>query len=85
MGRRKSRRKIRLRPKRTLPKIYQCPRCGAVAVSVAIDKSEKQVYVRCAACGLTGTLEYREYYHPVDYYAKFLDMYEEQVAASEGA
>ncbi|HDD33941.1 MAG TPA: hypothetical protein ENG30_02185 [Thermofilaceae archaeon] len=83
MGRRKRSRKIRLRPRRTLPKIYQCPRCGAVAVSVSVDKAENLVRVKCASCGLTDTLEYREYYHPVDYYAKFLDRYEELIASQE--
>ncbi len=81
MGRRKSRRKIRARPRRTLPKVFQCPRCGAVSVSVAVDRNGGQVHVSCASCGLTADFEYREYLHPVDYYAKFLDAYEAQAAA----
>jgi transcription elongation factor Elf1 len=81
MGRRKSKRRIRVRPRRTLPKVFQCPRCGAVSVSVTVDKGEGLVHVVCASCGLAEDFEYREYLHPVDYYAKFLDAYEAQAAA----
>lgn len=76
MGRRKSRRKIRTRPRRALPKVFQCPRCGSVSVSVSLDKSNELVHVRCVSCGLSADFEYREFYQPVDYYAKFLDVYE---------
>lgn len=83
MGRRKSKRRIRVRPKRTLPKVFQCPRCGTASVSVAVNKSAATVHVACANCGLAMDFEYREFYHPVDYYAKFLDSYEAK--AAEGA
>jgi len=49
-------------------------------VSVTVDKSGDIVHVVCATCGLSADFEYREYYHPVDYYAKFLDVYETQAA-----
>lgn len=80
MGRRKSRKRIRVRPKRTLPKVFQCPKCGAVSVSVTVDKRGDVVHVVCASCGLSADFEYREHFHPVDYYAKFLDAYEAQAA-----
>lgn len=32
--------------------------------------------VACSSCGLVEEFEYRDYYQPVDYYAKFLDAYE---------
>lgn len=81
MGRRKSKRRIRARPRRTLPKMFQCPRCGSVSVSVRVNKSGSVAYVRCVTCGLSAEFEYREFYQPVDYYARFLDIYE----ASAGA
>ena len=80
MGRRKSRRKIRLRPKKTLPKIFQCPRCGAVSVRVSVSKAEEEVVVKCTMCGLSSQLEYKDFYHPVDYYARFLDEYEKSMS-----
>ncbi|MCS7104483.1 MAG: hypothetical protein NZ954_02815 [Thermofilaceae archaeon] len=80
MGRRKSRKKIRARPRRTLPKIFQCPKCGTSSVSVNIAKNKESVQVVCTLCGLFANLEYREFYQTVDYYARFLDLYEKQMA-----
>ena len=76
MGRRKSKRRIRVRPRRTLPKVFQCPRCGSVSVGVSVDRSRGVVHVACSTCGLAADFEYREYLQPVDYYARFLDAYE---------
>lgn len=77
MGRRKRRRKIRLVPKKRLPKIFQCPQCGNTSVSVIINKKEKKVFVKCSSCGLEAEFEYNPYLAEVDYYSKFLDAYEE--------
>ncbi|MEM1567374.1 MAG: hypothetical protein QXI84_02740 [Thermofilaceae archaeon] len=84
MGRRKSRKRIKLRPRRMLPKVFQCPRCGSVSVSVVTDKSGGLVQVRCVTCGLSADFEYREFYQPVDYYAKFLDAYESSLVSEHG-
>lgn len=84
MGRRKSRRRIKLRPRRTLPKLFQCPRCGSVGVSVITDKNSRLAQVRCVTCGLSAEFEYREFYQPVDYYAKFLDVYESSLVSGHG-
>lgn len=89
MGRRKRRRaRARLVPRRRLPTVFQCPSCGATAVSVRVAKGkEKKVVVSCANCGLMGEYEYNQYLHPVDYFSKFLDDYEANrlAVASEGA
>lgn len=86
MGRRKSRRKIAVRPRRTLPKVFQCPRCGALSVNVSISKQDNKVRVACSSCGLVEEFGYKDYYQPVDYYAKFLDAYEEGTQSpAEGA
>ncbi len=77
MGRRKRRRKIRLRPRRRLPKIFQCPRCGETSVSVLIDRRKGVARVVCSSCGLEAEFEYNPYLAEVDYYSKFLDAYEE--------
>lgn len=77
MGRRRKRSRPRLVPKKKLPTVFQCPSCGATAVSVSIVKGkEKKVIVACANCGLRGEYEYNQYLHPVDYFSKFLDDYE---------
>ncbi|AKG38889.1 hypothetical protein MA03_05955 [Infirmifilum uzonense] len=77
MGRRRKRSRPRLVPKRKLPTVFQCPACGATAVSVSVLKGkEKKVIVTCANCGLRGEYEYNQYLHPVDYFSRFLDDYE---------
>jgi transcription elongation factor Elf1 len=48
MGRR--RRKVYKPVRKTLPKIFNCPRCGAPSVKV-IKKSE-EFHVICGSCGL---------------------------------
>ncbi len=77
MGRRKRRRKLRLRPKRRLPKIFQCPRCGETSVSVLIDRRKGVAKVICSSCKLSAEFEYNPYLAEVDYYSRFLDAYEE--------
>lgn len=77
MGRRRRRRKIRLVPKKRLPKIFQCPRCGNTSVSVMINKKEGKVAVKCSSCGLEAEFKYNPYLAEVDYYSRFLDAYEE--------
>ncbi len=77
MGRRRRRRKIRLKPRRSLPKIFQCPRCGETSVSVMIDRRKGVARVVCSNCGLEAEFEYNPYLAEVDYYSRFLDAYEE--------
>uniref|UniRef100_A0A7C4BB98 Transcription elongation factor n=1 Tax=Thermofilum pendens TaxID=2269 RepID=A0A7C4BB98_THEPE len=79
MGRRRRKRaRVRVVPKRKLPTIFECPSCGATAVSVSISKGkEKVVRVICSNCHLMGVYEYNPYLSPVDYFSKFLDDYEE--------
>ncbi|MCC6003210.1 MAG: hypothetical protein LM590_02605 [Thermofilum sp.] len=87
MGRRKRRRS---RPvvvvKRKLPTVFQCPSCGAQAVSVVVRKGKaaKYVLVRCSNCGLNKQYAYNEYLEPVDYFSRFLDDYEEGKISVKG-
>ena len=73
MGRRRRKRKVLLRPKKTLPKIFTCPHCGAQLVSV--KKTEKGYLVICGNCGLRHEFEERAGWMPVDYYNAFVDLY----------
>jgi len=82
MGRRK-RRKSRalLRPRKVIPKIFLCPRCGQKTVKVWVvndkETKEKRVIVKCGSCLLEASFQYIEIFQPVDYYHKFIDMYYE--------
>ena len=76
MGRRrKSRKKLLLKPKKTLPKIFTCPHCGAPLVNVKIDRKEGKVLVNCGSCGLEAEFNYIPGLLPVDYFNKFVDLY----------
>jgi len=79
MGRRRRKRaRVRVVPKRKLPTIFECPSCGATAVSVSTSRGkEKIVRVICSNCYLMGVYEYNPYLSPVDYFSRFLDDYEE--------
>ncbi|ABP51345.1 MAG: hypothetical protein QW677_06035 [Pyrobaculum sp.] len=73
MGKRRKRRKVLLRPKRTLPKIFTCPHCGAQLVSV--KKTKNGYLVVCGNCGLSYEFEERQGWMHVDYYNAFVDLY----------
>jgi transcription elongation factor Elf1 len=76
MGRRrKSRKKVILKPKKTLPKIFTCPHCGAPVVNVKVDKKEGKVLVTCGNCGLEAEFNHIPGLLPVDYFNKFVDLY----------
>jgi len=76
MGRRrKSRKKILLKPKKRIPKVFTCPNCGATVVNVNIDKKNEKVKVTCGNCGLEAEMNFIPGYLPVDYFNKFIDMY----------
>lgn len=71
MGRRR-RRIIRV-VKKTLPKIYSCPRCGVSAVRVSMKEGVARI--TCGSCGLSHehTVEMRR--HPIDIYNEFVDKF----------
>lgn len=76
MGRRrKSRKKISLKPKKRLPKVFTCPNCGATVVNVSVNKRLGRVRVLCSNCGLEAELDFSYGFLPVDYFSKFVDLY----------
>lgn len=80
MGRRRKTRKIRpTRPKRVIPKIFQCPNCGKTSLTVDVEKKKDSdmihAIIRCGVCKLKYEMDLPSVYQPVDAYAKFLDEY----------
>jgi len=73
MGRRR-RRVIRI-PKRQLPKVYLCPRCGRETIRVKILKGREHATVRCGNCGLTEELPIEPTFQKIDIYCRFTDKF----------
>jgi transcription elongation factor Elf1 len=72
MGRRK-RRVIRT-IRKTLPKVFGCPRCGMISVRV-ISTEEGTVKIACGSCNLSLQYDLTTKKEPVDVYNEFVDRF----------
>ena len=73
MGGRRKRRKLILKPKPKIPKMFECPRCGRVMVTVEIKNGIAKV--KCGSCGLQDEFPVPPIFDAANAYAKFLDRY----------
>jgi len=77
MGRR--RKKVLRSSRRTLPKVFACPRCGVVAVRITSHKDETSPdFITVVACGNISCKLRREFRFPtekpdIDVYNLFVD------------
>jgi len=71
MGRR--RRKVVRVPKKRLPTVYLCPRCGNQSINVEVFEGGTRARVQCGTCGLTEELDTKPAFGPIDIYCQFTD------------
>lgn len=71
-GRRRKKIKI-VKPKPKLPKTFECPRCGRIAISIDIKNGTAKI--KCGSCGLYTELEVPQVFDEANAYGKFLDLY----------
>ena len=60
--------------RRTLPKVFSCPRCGVVSVRVSM-KEGSIALVACGSCGLRQEYPVTGRKEPIDIYNEFIDTF----------
>ncbi len=73
MGRRRKR-VIRL-PRKSLPRVFLCPKCGENAVRVNMGGKDMPATVACGRCGLKAEIQLSPQDQAIDIYCKFTDRF----------
>jgi transcription elongation factor Elf1 len=73
MGRR--RRKVVHIPKKKLPKLFSCPKCGKETVRVEINRDQKHAIVACGGCGVKDEFPIKPVQGEIDMYCMFTDKF----------
>jgi len=73
LGRRKSRKVVK-RPRKTIPKVFQCPICGENTVTVEMKRDENIAIVSCGSCKKKEEIKISKISEPIDAYSIFVDI-----------
>jgi len=60
--------------KKTLPKVYTCPRCGVASIRVSL-KEDNIAKIVCGSCGLKYDYPLEAKKQPIDVYNEFVDKF----------
>jgi transcription elongation factor Elf1 len=71
MGRR--RKKVVRIPKKHLPKLFPCPKCGKETVRVEIFRDRASATVGCGSCGMKEEFPIKPAQSEIDIYCMFTD------------
>jgi transcription elongation factor Elf1 len=71
MGRR--RKKVVRIPKKRLPRLFSCPRCGKEAIRVEIVRNQGRALVACGSCSLKDEFPVKPAQGEIDVYCMFTD------------
>ncbi len=75
MGRRR-RQKVRRRPQKRIPDVYDCPDCGNTAIKIELHRDAKFATVKCGSCDLEMNIEdLNPLTESVDIYGAFIDKF----------
>lgn len=74
VGRRRRRKVVKI-VKKTMPKVFVCPRCGARSVKVLMNPAAGKAKVTCSICGLMAELPAGPSSQSVDIYCQFSDLF----------
>lgn len=73
MGGRRRRRKVIKKVIRKPPKVFRCPNCDMI--SVTVNDEDEEVSISCSSCGITLRVGKMKNYEHVHYYNIFVDKY----------
>jgi transcription elongation factor Elf1 len=62
-------------PRKQIPKIFSCPKCGLTAVRVVMEKKKNTATVICGKCHLTDEFPLAPVNQAIDIYCKFTDKF----------
>ena len=78
LGRRRARRVVK-KAKKVIPRLFRCPNCDRVTLSVTVDKDKNMAKIFCSSCRIYFEMDLSDFplYEPVDIYGYFVDLFSE--------